>query len=133
MTAQNAISDGNGQFFYFNCAYRGGYTNKGYLLRDWIGRQAKGLYVASRYLISPSASLQFSWRNQVSDPHFIPGGGTLNDFRVTAEFPLNQSFRVSSFVQFERWNIPLLASAVQNSVTTSIALIYRPNWHWRGN
>ncbi len=54
MTAQSAISNHHGQFFYFNEAYLDGYTNKGFLLGDWIGRQAKGLYLASRYLISPT-------------------------------------------------------------------------------
>ena len=133
MTAQSAISQYEGQFFYFNGAYHDGYTNKGFLLGDWIGRQAKGLYLSSRYLISPTANVQFSFRNQVTDPEFIPGGGTLNDFRVTAEFPLGQSFKLSSFVQYERWNIPLLASGAQHNVTSSVELKYRPNWRWRGN
>jgi hypothetical protein len=133
MTAQGAISQFNGIFFYFNNAYHDGYTNKGFLLGDWIGRQAKGLYLSSRYLISPTANIQFSFRNQVTDPRFIPKGGTLDDFRVTAEFPLRQSFSFSSFVQFERWNIPLLASGPQHDVTTSVELKYRPNWRWRGN
>ncbi len=133
MTAQGAIEQYQGTFFYFNGAYHDGYTNKGVILGDWIGRQAKGLFLTSRYLISPRANLQFSFRNQVSDPAFIPGGGTLDDFRVTAEFPLRQSFMISSFVQYERWNIPLLAAGAQHDVTTSVELKYRPNWRWRGN
>jgi hypothetical protein len=133
MTAQSAISLSRGTFFYFNGAYHDGYTNKGFLLGDWIGRQAKGLYLSSRYLISPLANVQFTFRNQVTDPHFIPGGGTLNDFRVTAEFPLGQLFSLSSFVQYERWNIPMLVSGAQHNVTSSVELKYRPNWRWRGN
>jgi hypothetical protein len=133
MTAQGAIDQFQGQFFYFNGAYHDGYTNKGVLLGNWIGRQAKGLFLTSRYLISPQANLQFSFRNQVSDPAFIPRGGTLDDFRVTAEFPFRQSFSFSGFVQFERWNIPLLAAGAQHDVTTSVELRYRPNWRWRGN
>ena len=84
-------------------------------------------------MISPMANIQFSFRNQVSDPKFITGGDTMDDFRVTAEFPLRQSFSVSSFVQFERWNIPLLAAGAQHDVTTSVELKYRPNWRWSGN
>jgi hypothetical protein len=133
MTAQSAISYSAGDFFYFNGAYRDGNTNKGFLLGDWIGRQAKGLYLSTRYLISPKANVQFSFRDQVTDPKFIPGGGTLNDFRVTAEFPLGELFRFSSFVQYERWNIPLLVSGPQRNVTSSVELTYRPNWHWHGN
>jgi hypothetical protein len=132
MTAQGAINQYHGQYFYFNGAYHDGYTNKGFLLGDWIGRQAKGLYLSSRYLISPMTNVQFSFRNQVTDPAFIPGGGTLNDFRVTAEFPLGQLFRVSTFMQYERWNIPLLASGQQHNVTSSVELKYRPNWRWHG-
>jgi hypothetical protein len=130
VTAQGAINQFNGQFFYFNGAFHDGYTNKGFLLGDWIGRQSKGLYLASRYWISPLANVQFSFRNQVADPHFIPGGATLDDFRVTAEFPVRQSLRVSSFVQYERWNIPLLAAGAQHNVTTSVELKYLPNWRW---
>jgi hypothetical protein len=133
LTAQAAINDRAGDFFNFNGAYRDGNTNKGFLLGDWIGRQAKGLYLSSRYLISPKANVQFSFRNQVTDPNFIPGGGTLNDFRVTAEFPLGELFRLSSFVQYERWNIPLLASGPQHNVTSSVELRYRPGWRWHGN
>ena len=102
------------------------------MLGNWIGRQAKGLYLSSRYLISPRANVQFLFRNQVTDPKFIPGGATLDDFRVTAEFPLGQSLNLSSFVQFERWNIPLLASGAQHNVTTSVELKYRPGWRLEG-
>ncbi len=133
MTAQSAISGSGGQFFYFNGAFRDGNTNKGVIIGNWIGRQAKGLFLTSRYMISPMANIQFSFRNQVSDPKFITGGDTMDDFRVTVEFPLRQSFSVSSFVQFERWNIPLLATGPQHDVTTSVELKYRPNWRWRGN
>ena len=132
MTAQSAISEFGGRFFYYNGAFRDGNTNKGFLLGDWVGRQAKGLFVTSRYLISPRANVQVSFRNQVTDPAFIPGGGTLDDLRVTAEFPLGR-FSLSSFVQIERWNVPLLATGAQHDVTTSVQLKYQPNWRWRGN
>jgi membrane-associated phospholipid phosphatase len=133
MTAQSAVSNNDGTFFYFNQSYHDGDTNKGDLLGDWIGRQAKGLFLVSRYMISPLANIQFSFRDQIADPKFILGGATLNDFRITAEFPFRQSFSFSGFVQFERWNIPLLAAGAQHDVTTSVELKYRPNWRWRGN
>jgi hypothetical protein len=137
MTAQSAISGSNGTFFYFNEGYRDGYTNKGFLLGNWVGRQAKGLYLSSRYMISPTANVQFLFRNQILDPNFITDGGTINDFRVTAEFTLRQHFKLAGFVQFERWNIPLLAAppvtGPQHNVTTSVELKYLPNWRWRGD
>jgi hypothetical protein len=111
---------------YTNHAYRDGFTNKGYLIGDWIGKDSSGYQGWLTYWLSPKEQVQFQYRDAKIDRALFPGGGTQTNYsgkvvkRLTPEFELNGLF------QYERYLIPILNTSVQHNYTTSFQITYFP-------
>jgi hypothetical protein len=58
----------------------------------------------------------------------LPQGGTQNDAAVTADILGKSGFRFSGMLQYERWQIPILATNRQSNITASVQLSYWPKW-----
>jgi hypothetical protein len=125
----NLIFAGGGPvgYYYFNGRYRSGYTNNGYLLANWIGRQGRGGQGWATYSFSPRSKIQVGYRNDTVDRAFLQGGH-LHDINFRTELTLKHDLTLSGFVQYERWRFPLLASGWQTNVTSSMQLTFRPHW-----
>lgn len=115
-----------GQFFYRNGAYRNGYTNKGNLLGSWIGRDSLGQLVSTNYWFTPERFLTATYRHVTMDSRFIPGGGNIHDGRLGFTSPIARQLYASGYVQYERWNVPLLNPHPQQPVTIAFQLSFRP-------
>ncbi len=127
-TAPVDFNGGCAGCFYVNSRYPGGsYVNGGNLIGSWLGRGGQGEQAWSTYWLSPRNKIQLHYRHQKVDGDYLPQGGTLNDAGVNAEFQLNPELTVSGSVQYEKWNFPLLAPAVQSNVTTSLQLTFWPH------
>lgn len=122
-----AVSHG---FFYSNTHYLNGYTNLGNLMGSWIGRQGQGAQAWSTYWLSPRKSIQFNYRHQKVSKDFIPNGGTLSDVGVRADLWVRPDLSISSNIQYEQWNFPVLVPGAQSNVTGSLQLTFWPN-HWK--
>ena len=118
-------------FFYYNLHYRSGYTNNGNLLASWIGRQGQGAEAWSNYWFSPRNRLQLHFRHQKVDHKFIPGGGTLTDLGIRADLWVRSMVDISSTVQYERWNFPVIAPAPQTNITAQFQITFHPHWTLR--
>ncbi len=118
-------------FFYFNGTWRNGYTNDGNLMGSWIGRQGQGARVWTTYHLTPQSAIEGSFRHHKVSHEFIPQGGSLTDAGVRADWTLSRDLAVNAGIQFERWNIPLLAPVPQRNVATTVQLTWRPRWSWR--
>jgi membrane-associated phospholipid phosphatase len=114
-------------FNYFNVRYLDGYTNRGQLMGNWVGRQGHGMQFWSTYWAGPQNKIQIGYRKQSVDPDFLKGGD-LQDVSARADWKLRRDLDLSASVQYERWNFPLLSSTRQSNVATSIQLTYRPKW-----
>ena len=112
--------------FYHNFQYVNGYTNDGQLMGTWIGRAAQGEAIRSNYWISATKKIGIELRHRKIDRQFLPQGGTQNDASVTTDFLTRSGFRFSGTVQYERWQIPLLASTSQSNVTASLQFSFWP-------
>jgi hypothetical protein len=121
-----AVAKYNGHFFYWNSAFRDSYTNRGNLLGSWVGRQGRGTQLWSTYWFSPRNTVELGYREAAVDREFIPSGGHIRDFTVRATFLVGSGFDVSTFVQHERWNFPVLSARSESDTTASIQLTYRP-------
>ena len=67
-------------------------------------------------------------RTDVSDPMFAKGGA-FRDVYARSEWLLRRGLSLSSFLQYEWWNFPLLTSGrKRNDVTASFQLTYWPHW-----
>lgn len=125
-TAQSAISQYQGAFFYYNGGYRDGYTNYGQILGNWVGRQAKAVQATSNYWFTPQNVLQVYYRHATIDPAFISEGGNYSDGRVSYQRVIKSDLTASGSVQRERWNIPVIMPGVQQNTTVSVQLTWRP-------
>lgn len=111
--------------FYHNFQYVNGFTNGGQLMGSWIGRAAQGESVSSTYWLSATRKIGVEMRHRKVDREFLTQGGTQNDVRVNSDFLLRSGVRLSGFFQYERWNIPLLATQ-QSNVTAALEIGYWP-------
>ena len=112
--------------FYHNFQYVNGYTNNGQLMGTWIGRAAQGESIRSNYWISATRKIGFEFRHRKIDRQFLPQGGTQSDVALNSDFLLKSGFRFSGTLQYERWQIPLLAANQQSNVTASFQIGYWP-------
>jgi membrane-associated phospholipid phosphatase len=117
-----------GKFIYFDGFYHDLYTSKKNLIGSWIGREGQGLQAWSKYSFNARNSFQFAYRHARVSSDFIPGGGTLNDASVQADFLAGREFGVSTRVQYEHWNYPILALQPQTSVSVSVQMTYWPHF-----
>jgi hypothetical protein len=118
-------------FFYSSPRYPdGSYENNGNLLGNWMGRDSQGVQAWSNYRFSPRSFIQASFRHQKVGQQFMPGGGTLTDVSLSANFWLRNDLSASGSVQYERWLYPVIIPGAQSNVTTSLQLVFWPqSWN----
>ncbi|HEY0757824.1 MAG TPA: capsule assembly Wzi family protein [Acidisarcina sp.] len=113
-----------GMFMYFENQQLQGYTNKGQIFGDWIGREGKGGQAWLTYHLSPRESIQLAYRNAKVSKDFIPGGTTQNDFTMQVVKRLRSDLEVNAWVQVEGWKVPLIKSGIQHDVTAAAQLTW---------
>ncbi|MGC2697172.1 MAG: capsule assembly Wzi family protein [Candidatus Angelobacter sp.] len=125
----NLIQTSQGGFFYWNVRYLDGYTNKGNIIGNaTVGRQGIALRASSTYWVASDKTLQFGYRSEIADNEFVQGGN-LRDIYFKSEWSLTPRLSLSSFLQYEWWNFPLLsAGKKQNDFTASFQFTYWPHW-----
>jgi hypothetical protein len=116
------------QFLYFNNQYHDANTNKGILFGSPTGRDARSYQGWSTYHFSATNKLTLGYRQLKASNIFFPGGGTQTDVNARFEWQLRPNLLVSTFVQGERWLIPVLKQNSQRNVTGQIQLTYTPHW-----
>jgi hypothetical protein len=115
-------------FFYFNVHYLSGYTNDRQLMGSWVGREGSGYQLWSTYWLSGQSTIQASYRNTWVNRAFLKGG-SIQDFRVSANFWAGSEFSIQATEQFERWQFPLLAVRHISNFTSSLQISYSPKWN----
>jgi hypothetical protein len=120
-------SSSGGKFVYFETFYHDLYTNKGNIIGSWIGRQGTGYQAWSTYWAGPRNSIQFGYRHSTTARDFIPGGGSLSDGSVSVNWWIHKDWNISASTQYERWDVPVLASTPQSNWTTSFQVGFWPS------
>lgn len=115
--------------FYTNGQYVNGYTNDGRLIGTWIGRATQGEMLQTNYWLSPRKKIGVEVRHRKIDRQYLPQGGTQNDVAVKADIFTGPGFRISGNVQYERWQIPLLAAHRQSNVLAGFEFGFWPSAH----
>jgi membrane-associated phospholipid phosphatase len=118
-----------GGFFYWNTRYQDGYTNKGNILGNaTVGRQGISYRAQSTYWFASDKTLQFGYRQEIADSMFLQGGN-LRDAFFKSEWSFGPKVSLSSLLQYEWWNFPLLSAGnKKNDFTASFQLTYWPHW-----
>jgi hypothetical protein len=115
-----------GRFMYFETIQRQGYTNKGALFGDWIGREDKGGQAWITYHLSGNEWLQIAVRDQKAAKDFIPGGTTLSDITFQGVKRIGKDFEIDGKFAYERWKAPIYLPGTQTVTTTTIRLSWFP-------
>ena len=116
-----------GAYLYAEQIQKQGYTNKGFILGDAIGRESKGGQAWLTYHLSPSEDVQFSYRNAKAAKDFIPDGTTQNDFQVSAVKRIHKDLELRGFLQYERWKAPVYKPGLQNDTAATVQMTWFPH------
>jgi hypothetical protein len=116
-----------GQFLYTEQVQKEGYTNKGYIIGDPIGRESKGGQVWLTYHLSPREDVQFSYRNAKAAKDFIPGGTTQNSFQFSAVKRIHEDFELRGLVQYEGWKAPVYKPGLQSNTSVAFQITWFPH------
>jgi len=116
---------------YYNGQYNSGYNNDGRLIGTWIGRAAQGEQLRANYWVGPRKRIGLELRHRTLDPGYVPQGGNQNDIAVNADILTGLGFRFQGDLQYERWQIPLLATTRQSDVSVSVQFSFWPVPHSR--
>ena len=118
-----------GGYFYWNAQYLNGYTNNGGFIGSWLGRAGQGEVIKTNYWLSAKKKISVEVRHRKADRVFLPQGGTQNDVAVSADIFSKSGFRFTGNVQYERWQIPVLATGPQSNVAASLQFAFWPIPH----
>jgi hypothetical protein len=118
-----------GQFNYWEVIQREGYTNKGNIMGDWIGREAKGGQAWLTYHLSGNEWVQLEYLNKKTPQDFVPGGTTQNQFKASVVKRLGRELEVNAWVQYEGWKAPAYKPGLQKDTSVSVQLTWYPKLH----
>lgn len=115
--------------FYSNGQYVNGYTNDEHLIGTWIGRGSEGELVRTSYWLSARQKIGIEVRHRKIATAYLPQGGTQNDVALSADILAGYGFRFTGNVQYEQWEIPILATNRQNNIAASFEFGFWPSAH----
>lgn len=118
-----------GTFNYFEIVQVQGYTNKGNILGDWIGREAKGGQAWLTYQLSGNEWVQLEYLNKKTPKDFIAGGTTQNQFKVDVVKRLGRDVELNGWLQYEGWKAPIYKTGMQKNTTVAVQLTWFPKLH----
>ena len=120
-----------GHFMYWEVLQKHGYTNKGVMFGDWVGREGKGGQAWITYHLSGNEWVQVSARNHKVAKDFIADavqeyGTTLNDIGFQVVKRIGRDFEVNGSFTYERYKAPIYLPGEQSVSTTDIRLTWFP-------
>lgn len=115
-----------GHYEYYEELQVQGYTNKGALFGDWIGREDKGGQGWITYHLSANEWIEAGVRNQKAAKDFIPGGTTLNDLSFRVVKRVRKDIEIDGSFTWERWKAPVYLPGLQSVTTTSVRVTWFP-------
>ena len=127
MTDQPVQRSFNGYFSYYETIQRNGYTNKGFIMGDWIGREAKGGQAWLTYHLSGNEWVQLAYLNKKNAKDFY--GTTQNQFKVDVMKRLRPDIEMDAWVQYERWKVPVYKAGLQSDTVAAVQLTFYPQLH----
>ncbi len=118
-----------GRFAYYEIIQRQGYTNKGFIMGDSIGREAKGGQAWLTYHMGAEQWVQLEYLNKKNAKDFITYGTTQNQFKATVVKRLRPDVELKAWVQYERWKAPLYKTGAQNDTVGVAQITFYPKLH----
>jgi len=115
-----------GQYLYQEAVQIQGYTNKGYIMGDAIGREGQGGQAWLTYHLSPMEMVQMSFKHNKIANDFIPGGTTQNSFDVHVVKRMRGDMEISAELQQEWWKAPIYQTGQRNDTVATFQITLYP-------
>ena len=116
-----------GAFIYDETIQKQGYTNKGFIMGDWMGREAKGGQAWLTWHFSPDQFVQAEYLTKETAKDFIAGGVTQSDLKFQAVKHLHRDIELNAWVQLERWKAPVPLTVPSYPLAVTGGPLYYPN------
>ena len=116
-----------GGYLYTENVQVQGYTNKGYIMGDAMGREGKGGQAWLTYHLSPSEMVQLSYRHAKTAKDFVPLGTTQNSFDLHVVKRLREDLELSGELQQEWWKAPVYKTGRQSDTVVTFQLTVLPH------
>jgi hypothetical protein len=120
-TDTSTLRSVSGSFNYYEIVQKQGYTNKGFIMGDWIGREAKGGQAWLTYHLSANEWIQLEYLNKKTPKDFIPGGTTQNQFMVQVVKRPRKDVELNAWLQYEGWKAPVYVPGNALNKDTTVA------------
>jgi hypothetical protein len=114
-----------GDFMYLESIERQGYTNKGFVMGDWIGREAKGGQAWLTYHLAPREWIQLEYLNKKNAKDFDEGT-TQNQFKLTAVKRIGKEIELNGWVQYEAWKAPIYGPGRHTDTAAALQVTWFP-------
>ena len=115
-----------GSYLYTEFIQKQGYTNKGNIIGDAIGREGQGGQAWLTYHLSPREMVQTSFRHSKVANDFVPSGTTQNSFDIRVVKRFQDRLEVSAEVQHEWWKAPVYKPGEQTDTVATFQLTLYP-------
>lgn len=109
-----------GSYMYWEYLQTQGYTNKGALFGDWIGREGKGGQAWLTDHLSPTEWLQVGYRRQKAAKDFIAGGTTFNEINAQLVKRIHHEWELNANFAYEFYRAPIYQPGSQKVTVTTI-------------
>ena len=118
-----------GTLNYWEAVQKQGYTNKGFIMGDWIGREALGGQAWLTYNLSGNEWVQVEYMKKRTHNDFIPGGVTQNQYKIDVVKRLRPDVELDAWVQLERWKAPIYIEKVNNGANFDNVVAVQLTWY----
>lgn len=129
VSSHGLFKDFGGGHFFINNQYLDGNTNKGFLLGNAIGRDARAIEGRTSYWFSARTRIEAGYRQNKGGTQFLPGGATITDGFLNGSYAINRHLQAQVFVQHERFLIPSYLPGSQHNTSGWLQLTWNPDLH----
>ncbi len=124
-SSEEMSQDEGGTRFFINNQYRDGNTNKGFLLGNAVGRDARAIEGRTGYWFNARTRVEGAYR-QTKGGRMLPGGSTISDGFVNASYAFAPNWTAQVFTQYERFLVPAYMPGSQHNVSARFGLVWTP-------
>jgi len=125
-SSEELSHDEGGRRSFINNQYWDGNTNKGFLLGNAVGRDARSLEARSGYWFSAKTRVEFGYRQTKGGLQYLPGGSTISDGFMTASYAFTPQWSTQVFTQYERFLIPSYLPGAQHNTSGRLQITWNP-------
>ena len=125
-SSEELSRDEGGDRVFINNQYRDGNTNKGFLLGNAVGRDARSFEGRVGYWFSANTRMEGGFRQTKGGLSYLPGGSTISDGFVNATYNFKRDWSAHFFAQYERFLIPSDMPGAQTNGSARLQITWTP-------